>query len=59
MEDEVGVGVKAVDRWRNGGVWASGWRWAASGPGNSRTEASCRPPTEKRNPHDEHWQTLI
>lgn len=55
MEDEVGVGVKAVDRWRNGGVWASGWRWAASGPGASRTEASCRPPTEKRNPHDEHW----
>lgn len=48
MDGEVWVEVKVVDGWRKGGVWASGRRRAASGPGASHTEAACRPPTERK-----------
>ena len=57
VNGEVWVEVRVVDGWKQGGVWASGWRWvgvAASGLGTSHTEAACRSasidaPDKKRN----------
>lgn len=54
VNGEVWVEVKVVDGWRQGGVWASGWRWvvvAASGLGTSHMEAACRSVSTDPPPH--------